>query len=49
MMASCFTFEKLYRAYRDCLKHKRSKPTALAFSVKAPLIDSMVALISTKK
>lgn len=35
MMASCFTFEKLYRAYRDCLKHKRSKPAALAFSVNA--------------
>jgi RNA-directed DNA polymerase len=35
MMASCFTFEKVDRALRDCLKHKRSKPAALAFSVNA--------------
>jgi hypothetical protein len=35
MMASCLTFEKVDRTHRDCLKHKRSKPAALKFSVNA--------------
>ena len=39
-----FTFEKLYRAYKECLKHKRNTANALKFEMKRE--KNLVGLLS---
>lgn len=34
LMETIFTFEKLYKAYKDCLKHKKNTANALVFALK---------------